>query len=212
MKNDLTGKIFGRLTAIEEHSKKHRKIVWKCECKCGNIVNVIGSDLVRGKTKSCGCLKKDLQTTHGMHDTRLYTIWTGMKQRVYNDKTGHYGSRGIKVCEEWNDFINFYNDMGSTYEEHCAIHGEKNTSLDRINVDGDYCKENCRWATYEVQENNKRNNIKISIEGNEFTLRELSNMSGIKYSTLESRVRDYKYPADKLLNPVVKGGYKGVRK
>lgn len=212
MKNNLIGQKFGRLIVIEEHSKKHRKIVWTCECECGNKVNVIGSDLIRGKTRSCGCLKKELHTTHGMHNSRLYIIWTGMKQRVNNDKTGNYGARGIKCCDEWESFINFYNDMAYEYEKHCKTHGENNTTLDRIDVNGNYCKDNCRWATYEVQGNNKRNNIKIVIEGKTHTLRELSDMSGIKYSTLESRVREYQYPTDKILSPIVKGGYKGVRK
>jgi hypothetical protein len=212
MKNNLTGKKFGRLTAIAEHSKKHRKIIWSCKCECGKEVNVIGSDLVRGKTKSCGCLKKEIHTTHGMHNSRLYIIWTGMKQRVNNDKTGNYGNRGIKFCEEWTNFINFYNDMVNEYEEHCKQYGESNTTLDRIDVNGDYCRENCRWATYQVQENNKRNNTKIVIEGKVHTLRELSIISGIKYSTLESRIKEYKYPINKILSPVVRGGYKGVRR
>ena len=143
--NDLTGQRFGRLTVLERTELK-----WLCKCDCGNKKIVAGGHLVSGDTKSCGCLR----IKHGMRNTRLYSIWHGMKERCYNTKHKfykHYGGRGIKVCEEWkNDF--------QTFADWALSHGyADNLTIDRIDVNGNYEPSNCQWATNAEQQRNKRN-------------------------------------------------------
>lgn len=153
-------KKYGRLTLLTCLELKHT--TWKCRCDCGNEVKVWASQLASGGTKSCGCLKKDRdilwgkkdknRQTHGMHGTPEYGAWTGMKQRCYNPKNKYYkdyGGRNIKVCKRWlNSFENFYTDMGPR--------PDNQHSLDRINNDGNYKPNNCRWADWFVQANNRR--------------------------------------------------------
>lgn len=108
---DLTGRKFGHLTVIERAEKKNGKNRWKCLCECGNYTYTITNRLLQGKTRSCGCVRR-LTVTHGMSDTRLYSIWCGMKKRCHNKNDSsykRYGAKGIKVCEKWrNDFMSFY--------------------------------------------------------------------------------------------------------
>lgn len=144
---------FERLTIIDFVEKNKVKVL----CDCGNEKIVRYDYVVAGRTRSCGCLRAELlsnrRTTHGMTDTREYRIWCKMKERCNNEKDKNYpryGGRGIKICSRWvNSFENFYTDMGDC--------GEKGT-IDRINTDGDYCKDNCRWLSIEDQQNNRRNN------------------------------------------------------
>lgn len=138
----------------------HGKSLKRCcmfKCKCGKEFVTILDSVVSGSTKSCGCLndmkrKVPKRTTHGMCKTRLYRRWSRMKARCYNKNNKDYqdyGGRGISVCDEWREsFLKFYEDMYEGYEE--------SLELDRIDVDGDYCKSNCRWATEQEQAWNKR--------------------------------------------------------
>ena len=165
---DLTGQRFGRLTVIGlDTERSTKKTYWICQCDCGNVKSARSDCLKSGAIVSCGCRKKEQDkqnlTKHYSHmqsGTRLYETWQGMKKRCYNDhdsRYANYGGRGIKVCDEWkNDFAAFYEwALNNGYSE--------NLTIDRINVDGDYEPNNCRWADRKTQCNNRTSNIKIKI-------------------------------------------------
>ena len=161
---DLTGQTFGKLTVLEYVGlSKGSRTSWLCQCDCGNTTITIAHSLRRGNTKSCGCVKKEkirnMTTKHSMANTRFYKIWTGMKTRCSNKNTINYkdyGGRGITICEEWLDFNNFKDDMYEDYLKHVEEFGEKQTTLDRIDVNSSYCIENCKWSDYTEQANNRR--------------------------------------------------------
>lgn len=164
--NDLTGKKFGRLTVIGLDDRGTRRTYWVCQCECGNIKVARSDALVSGRTKSCGCIKKEQdkinlsQLRHNQAGTRLYTIWQKMKDRCFNEHNPayyRYGGRGIQVCDSWKErFENFYDwAMNNGYQE--------NLTLDRTDNDGNYCPENCRWVTMKEQCNNRSSNIQIKI-------------------------------------------------
>ena len=165
---DLTGQTFGRLAVLECVGKnKHGKYLWRCLCSCGNEIIAVGNNLTSGNTGSCGCLRKEFpnNTTHGMKGTKIYSVWCAMKNRCYNQNFSQYddyGGRGIKVCQRWHVFQNFYDDVSKL-----PHFGEQRYSLDRIDNGGDYCPENCRWITMKEQENNRRNTVKVMYNGEE---------------------------------------------
>ena len=169
--NDLTGKVFGRLTVIEYlGNSTHGPVNWRCKCSniingietCGNELIVSSNALSSGNTTSCGCYRKELtvafnkqsKTVHGMGTVPEFKAWYHMIQRCTNEKHQsykHYGERGIKVCDRWlASYENFLEDMG---------HRPEGRSLDRIDNDGNYCKANCRWATVAEQNDNKRRTL-----------------------------------------------------
>ena len=190
---DLTGERFGRLTVIGLHPTETRKTYWECQCDCGNK-NVVRSDSLQcGAIRSCGCLKKEqdkqnlwsseakkkyLANGGKFSGTRLYEIWQGMKSRCYyeNDsRYSRYGGRGIAMCDEWRkDFL--------TFREWALNNGYSETlTIDRIDNDGNYCPENCRWATIKEQCRNRSSNIKIKIGSEEKTLTEWCEIFGVDY-------------------------------
>ena len=145
------GCVVGRLTVLHISGKsKNGSNIWKCLCKCGGTIDVISSSLNSGLTQSCGCLYDEIKgkqrLTHGKSNDPTYNSWLAMKQRCYYSKHEYfslYGGRGIKVCDRWiNSFENFLEDMGEKPE---------NLTLDRKDVNGDYCKENCRWVSNSLQ-------------------------------------------------------------
>lgn len=168
--NDLTGKRIDKIVVLGLNRKEKRPnntyYYWDCVCDCGKeFVRERGSLLEKRSTnKSCGCFSQkrlsSMRKKHMMTETRFYNIYCGMKSRVTNpnnEKFKHYGERGIKIHANWlKDFINFKNDMFESYEEHVKLYGEKNTTLERINVDGNYEPRNCKWATLKEQKNNQQ--------------------------------------------------------
>lgn len=186
---DLTGKTFFRLTVIGRGEKnKYGQKQWNCSCECGENTNALSNDLTHGRVKSCGCLNiekiKTNKLTHGMSYTSEYRIWTRMKQRCYSDTTGakNYRDRGIKVCDRWlESFENFYEDMGSR--------PSPKHSIDRIDNDGDYCPENCRWATRTEQQNNTSKNVRLTLNGETKTMTEWARVLGISPQTIRARNR-----------------------
>lgn len=161
---DLVGKRFGRLVVIKQAPHRNGRAYWHCKCDCGNEVDVCGSSLTTGNTKSCGCYNLEVASkkfiTHGMRYTRFYHIWCGMKARCHNQNSHKYriyGARGIIVCDRWKDYFeNFRDDMYESYLAHVEEFGEKDTSIDRIDVNGNYEPSNCRWATWKEQRVNQR--------------------------------------------------------
>ena len=198
---DLTGKIFGRLTVIKraDANTNQNKPRWVCRCTCGKEVVVDGNSLKSGHIKSCGCYQLEIRTKHGMSNTKIYRTWQAMKDRCYNPKNKkfpRYGGRGIKVCERWHIFENFYADVSIL-----PHFGEPGYTLDRIENDKDYEPGNVRWATPAEQNRNYSRNIKIEYNGEEMTLAEAAEKSGIAYPTLQGRYRRGKR-GDELLKTV----------
>lgn len=157
---DLTDKKFTRLKVVKRDiDNKNGHATWICECDCGNKLSVNGSKLRNGRIKSCGCLRRESPITHNMSHTRLYGIWHGMRERCRNinkEYYDRYGGRGVSVCEEWeNNFQAFY--------DWAIVNGYSDKlSIDRIDNDGNYEPNNCRWTTQSIQCQNqgiKSNNL-----------------------------------------------------
>lgn len=176
---DIRGNRYGRLTvkefAYQKEGKVSRTTYWLCECNCGNIKAISSRDLKSGKTKSCGCIKKEKSRAHCksmatmcIKNRRLYAVWRSMKSRCLNPNRPeykNYGGRGITICEEWrNSFDSFCTwALSSGYDEN-AIRSK--CTIDRIDNDGNYEPDNCRWVDAKVQNNNKRNSRKQAVNVN----------------------------------------------
>lgn len=194
----LIGHRFGKLVVIEYVGKqnkgtKENRISVKCKCDCGNETIVTVKNLKNGNTQGCGCTRGLACITHGCtskhtddpNGKRLFKIYRGILDRCNNPNNPNfknYGGRGIKCCKEWTDsFISF--------KEWALENGYSgNLSIDRINVNGGYCPENCRWATQKEQCNNKRDNIIISFQGESHTAQEWGEIVGIKPCTIRYRI------------------------
>lgn len=184
--------------------------LWKMQCKCGEYF-VSQPSCTSGKCRECGIKdsaksrkKHGESPKHGKNATRLYEIWTGMKNRCSNPNNhsyNFYGGRGIKVCEQWNEYLNFKTwAIENGYSD--------NLSLDRIDVNGNYCPENCRWATIKEQMRNTRANHKIKFNGKEKTMAEWAEEIGMNYHTLKHRINKYGFSVEEALTiPVFKRGY-----
>jgi len=192
---NLTGKVFGQLTVLEEvardPAKKPDPRRWLCRCSCGRETTVVGRSIRVGDTKSCGCYRRSWASArpcptlkHGMWNTSEYHIWHGMKSRCLNPRTPNfalYGGRGIVVCERWkNSFQNFFTDMGPR--------PSLKHSLDRKDGNGSYSPDNCRWATPVEQQRNRRNNVIISYKGETLQVHVWAERLGVSFHALCQRL------------------------
>lgn len=207
--NEYIGNKYGRLTVVEYLGMIDGKRKYLCRCDCGNERTLPIYDLKSGHTKSCGCLMREMTVernrTHGGHKTRLYKIWGGMKTRCHNSnspKYKDYGGRGIAVCQEWRDNFDTFRDWATTngYAE--------DLSLDRINVDGNYEPDNCRWSDMKTQARNKRNNRYITLNGETLTIATWAERTGIKAITIRSRLNSGWSVEKTLTTPVKKASGK----
>lgn len=199
-KINMIGKQFGRLTVISEVPRCGcNAIKYLCVCQCGNEKVVRGMLLRNGNTKSCGCLRNEetkiRNSTHGKSKTRLYNIYNLMLRRCNNEKHHaykNYGGRGISV--DFCSFDDFYVwAMENGYSE--------NLTLDRIDNDGNYSSQNCRWVTRKQQSNNKRNNVKYM----GMPLAKACEMFGINYNTVKTRKNKYGYSLEQALSMPLRG-------
>lgn len=200
---NMIGRRFGRYVVLEEtkERKKDGTIKYLCRCDCGNERIVSGSLLRSGQSKSCGCYNRDVvKKENPNYKKPLYGILNSMKQRCNNknDKAYHnYGARGIRVCEEWAKDFN-------SFEEWAINNGYRNGLwIDRIDDNGNYEPNNCRWATPKEQQNNKRTNVMITINGETKNIEEWSNISGIGWATIKRRI-ELGWENENLLKPVQK--------
>lgn len=201
--HDITGEVFGRLTAIRVVSHgTNQPTMWECQCGCGNSVVVWIRSLRKGVTRSCGCLSREIDPwrsyKHGMSNTPTYGTWTEMLRRCTDptrEAFARYGGRGISVCKRWYTFENFLEGMGTRPE---------GKSLDRKDNDGNYEKNNCRWATRRQQANNMWNNQWITYQGKTRTVAQWSRRLELEYGTLISRVhRHPEWTPAQLLQPLL---------
>lgn len=204
-RKNLVGKRFGELTVIASgndllNTYGRPIATWECKCSCGKIVTVRGNQLTGGKAKSCGHLRSErtaeFHTIHGKSHDRIYGIWKNMNARCRDMNNESYGGRGITVCKDWqNDFKNFYNwAVENGYSESLTI--------DRIDVNGNYCPENCRWATDKEQARNTRYNRIFEYNGETKCLAEWCEVFGIIYNTAFSRISRGATKIDDICRPV----------
>ena len=208
--NNLIGQKFGRLTVVSRAENSispsgSQKVMWNCLCECGNSVSVRASSLQMGVTNSCGCLHKESLeeirkkyiykhggACHGGSKEKLYFTWLNIKKRCENQcdhNYKNYGGRGITLCKEWHDYSVFREwAMNSGYNP--AKSGNECT-IDRIDVNGNYEPQNCRWVNRKVQNNNRRNNRYIEFNGQKLTLSQWAEKLNVNYDTLKYRVDNW---------------------
>lgn len=195
---DLNGKTFGRLQVVGRLESSVKSTRWLCLCECGKETSPTSFNLRSGITKSCGCLANERTgkrlKKHGFCSNPLYRTWHGMHGRCKNPKDRSYrlyGGRGIKVCRRWQSVENFIKDMG---EKPSMDH-----SLDRIDPNGDYSPENCRWSTYADQQSNKRCSRFIEWNGKSMTCAQWATIVGIRSETIYERIHRQKWTPERAL-------------
>lgn len=183
------GREYGRLRVIGQLGRVNGRIVWLCKCRCGSIGMALAQDIKAGKTSSCGCYQAERNSEahriHGGTGSKLYDAWRAVKERCSNQSHPDYesyGGRGITYCEEWKDFQNF--------ERWALSHGyAEGLTIDRKDNDGSYSPDNCRWATMKQQNNNRRNNIRVTLDGEVMTLKQAAERTGLPYGAICERYR-----------------------
>lgn len=185
---DLVGKRFGKLLVLSKGENKGKNTTWKCVCDCGTIRDYLTYNLTSGKSSSCGCKRIEtlskIFTTHGGAGTRLYSIFKGIIQRCHNKKSPayvYYGNKGVDICKEWEN--NF-----STFKEWAEKNGYTDEkSIDRIDPNGNYEPNNCRWVSMQKQQNNKLNSAFITINEEKLTIAEWAEINKTNKQTLYSK-------------------------
>lgn len=194
---DLTGKRFGRYTVLELAGKKKGSFCWKCKCDCGTEKIVRGQDLKSGSTKSCGCWSLEVKTKrftkHGLFNTQLFGVWSGIKDRTNQDGLackGNYRKNNISICEEWkNDFKAFYDwAMANGYKYEKLPCGKNKWTIDRIDNNKGYSPDNCRWVDRKVQANNRGNNVYLTYNEKTQTLAEWAEETHISAESISRRL------------------------
>lgn len=202
--SEILGRRFGRLVAQRQVRVPPGYKAWECICDCGQTKAVGAHFLVKGETKSCGCLMRECQSraggrvTHGLSRSRAYNAWQQMRARCGNHNNpefAHYGGRGIRVCDRWQrSFEAFFADMAAP---------GPGLSLDRVNNNGNYEPSNCRWATLYEQANNKRRSQRLTFGGHTGTVAEWSERTGLHPETIRGRLKRG-LPVEAILAPVLR--------
>lgn len=194
---DLRGQRFGRLLVLAKAHKGERgEIYWLCKCDCGNTKAVRAYTLRDGRTVSCGCYHKERITVHGMTKTRTWKTWDTMLQRCENPKAAdyeRYGGRGIKIAAEWHEFMRFLSDMGER---------PNGTTLDRIDVNGNYQPGNCKWSTPSQQQRNRGDAVTATVDGVTKSIWDWADISGIPGGVIQWRLNKGWAPAAAVSKPV----------
>jgi len=182
---NIAGKTFNNWKVIKrEKNNKHGKTMWLCVCSCGNLKSVCGNNLVGNNTLGCtDCYHNRSKRYKAPFHLETYNSWRSMIHRCNGNHKSYkdYGGRGIKVCERWLNYDYFYEDMGVR---------PKDKSLGRIDNDKDYHKDNCRWETQKQQQNNRRNNTRISYKGEIYTQSQLSDRLGLNYRETKKFIKE----------------------
>lgn len=182
---DLIGQKFGRLLVLEKLQQRdaHKKVVWRCKCDCGKLHDINTKSLRSSNVQSCGCLRTEKATKHGMRNTRTYRIWNQMRNRCENPNHIYYrlyGGKNIKVCSRWKNFKNFYADMGAAPDE---------LTLERVNGSKGYSKANCKWATRKQQAINRSSTVFITFQNETYCVSDWARKIGIRQDTLRYRLK-----------------------
>lgn len=179
---DLKNQKINMLTVVKRLPSEKRRTYWLCKCECGNYKKILSQHLIQKKIYSCGCTRKPVnrKTKYGNYNKRIYSIWNCMKSRCYREKDieyQNYGGRGIKICDEWkNNFILFHNwALDNGYDE--------NLTIDRIDVNGNYEPNNCRWITKRENNLNRRGIILVDFGGKKICLKDYCKITNICYDT-----------------------------
>jgi hypothetical protein len=186
---NLVGCIFGRWEVLEYSGSSGQGAKWLCRCECGTEKPVNASSLLSGRSESCGCLMKEALSLRSIHghirggkQSATYVVWRGMLRRcadANHPSYANYGGKGIRVCERWKSFEAFLDDMGERPE---------GKTLDRIDGNGGYSKDNCRWFTMREQANNRANNHLLTRRGETHTIAQWAELLGVKEGTIRSRL------------------------
>ena len=216
-KYDLTGQQFGRLKVLSNAGyrkcQKYSASLWNCKCECGKEKIVLGNSLKSGKTISCGCYNAEnsklRSTTHGKSRTRLYDIYHKMKERCFNNASEsyrYYGGRGITICEPWaSDFMSFYDwAIKNGYKE--------NLTIERKNVDENYCPENCTWIPLENQAQNTTRTHWVTYKGEKMCMTELCRRYRICSETIRKYEKQYDYDYETIIDKILNSPYRHIRK
>lgn len=185
---NIVGNKFGRLTVMSFAGTSSGRSRWDCRCDCGNTIIVVGGSLISGNTKSCGCFnlegRRNRKLTHGQHGSPEYNTWGHMIARCERPSCKdfqYYGARGIKVCDRWREFSNFFADMGKK--------PSPKHSIDRINNNGNYEPSNCYWATHKEQMRNRRTNHLLAFNGQTLCIAAWAEKLHLSKRTIQYRLR-----------------------